>query len=59
MELFIGNKIKTSRKSYGLTQKELADKIGIARAALSSYEKQTSQPDIETLKKLVCFFCFN
>lgn len=56
MEQFIGNKIKVLRKSFGLTQKELADKIGIARATLSGYEKQTSQPDIETLKKLAHFF---
>lgn len=56
MEQLIGDKIKVLRKSFGLTQKELAENVGIARATLSGYEKQTSQPDIETLKKLASFF---
>lgn len=56
MEKAIGHKIKVLRKSLGLTQNELAENIGIARATLSGYENQISQPDIETLKKIAIFF---
>lgn len=56
MDLLIGMKIKTLRKNFGLTQKELAARIGIAQQTLGGYEKSKSQPDIETLKKLASFF---
>ena len=58
MDLIIGNKIKVLRKNLGLTQKELAAQIGIAQQTLGGYEKNKSQPDIETLKRLATFFQF-
>ncbi|MGN0438301.1 MAG: helix-turn-helix domain-containing protein [Lachnospiraceae bacterium] len=56
MDQFIGKKIRDLRKSLGLTQTDLAESIGIARTTLIGYENQTSQPDIETLKRLASFF---
>lgn len=56
MDINVGIKIKELRKSLGLTQKELAKKIGIAQQTLCGYERLSSQPDIETLKKIAIFF---
>lgn len=56
MDLIIGKKIRNLRKAYHLTQKELADNLGIARATLSGYENKVSQPDLETLKKISIYF---
>lgn len=52
----LGGRIAGLRENTRLTQEELADKIGITRAALSHYEKDRREPDYETLKKIADFF---
>lgn len=44
------------RKSSGLTQQELADRLGISRSAIGNYEKGIREPDLETLEKIADFF---
>lgn len=44
------------RKSQGLTQKELADKIGLSASAIGNYEQGTRTPDYETLEIIADFF---
>ena len=50
------NRIKELRKSKGLTQAELAAKLGVTRQAVSLYEKGQRKPKIETWKKLADYF---
>lgn len=50
------NRIKELRQSKGLTQAELATKLGVTRQAVSLYEKGQRKPKIETLKKLADYF---
>lgn len=50
------NRIKELRQSKGLTQAELATKLGVTRQAVSLYEKGQIKPKIETLKKLAYYF---
>ncbi len=40
------------RKNIGLTQKEIADRLGISRQAYANYETGNREPDIEVLKAL-------
>lgn len=40
------------RKENGFTQRELAEKLGITKAAISQYENGTRKPDIVMLKKI-------
>lgn len=54
--LVFGDRITELREEAKLTQEELADKIGITRAALSHYEKNRREPDYETLKKIADYF---
>lgn len=56
MDKHIGLKIRELRKERGLSQQDLADNIGISRSTVSGYEQQTSQPDLETLRKLALLF---
>ncbi len=51
-----GKRIVELRKRQRLTQAELARSIGISRSALSLYEIEKREPDIETLNKLASLF---
>ena len=48
-EKTIGDRIKEERESAGLTQLELANKIGITPQAVSQYERGIKNPKITTI----------
>lgn len=52
----IGNKLKSLRKAFCLTQSELAEKVGIGRVNYTRYEKGQVRPDWETLIKIADFY---
>ena len=52
----MNNRIKELRKSHGLSQNELAEKIGISNQAISHYETEKRHPKIETWQKFADFF---
>ena len=47
-----GEKIKERRWQMGMTQKELADRLGVTGSAISSYENNTRLPSFEILIKM-------
>lgn len=47
----IGNAIKEIRKRKGISQKDLAKKIGMSTNNLCSIEKEKSFPSMENIKK--------
>jgi transcriptional regulator with XRE-family HTH domain len=51
-----GDRIALLREKRGMTQEELSGKLGISRAALSHYETNRREPDIDTLNKIANFF---
>ncbi len=60
---YIGERIKKTRESEGLSQKLLGVKLGLSDKAISSYESGRTTPPIETmfkiakeLKKPISFF---
>ena len=50
------NRIKELRIEAGLTQTELAAKLGFNQTAIGKYERSELEPNIETLKKLSKIF---
>ena len=48
----IGNRISKYRKAKGLTQEELAAKLGVSSQAVSKWENDASCPDIALLAQL-------
>lgn len=48
----IGQKLKTKRTASGLSQEALAEKIGVSRQTISSWENDRSYPDIGSILKL-------
>lgn len=52
----MGTKLRTLRTENNLTQKQVADRIGLAISAVSSYESGTRYPSYEALIKLSRIF---
>ena len=52
----IGNRISKHRKEKGLTQEELAEKLGVSSQAVSKWENDQSCPDISLLPILCSIF---
>jgi transcriptional regulator with XRE-family HTH domain len=52
----LNTNLKTLRLSHKLTQKELSDKIGIARNTLNGYELGIRSPDYPTLITIANYF---
>lgn len=50
------NRIKELRKKVGLSQAQLANKIGISNQIISFYENNKREPKIETWQALANFF---
>ncbi|MCI8546785.1 MAG: helix-turn-helix transcriptional regulator [Clostridia bacterium] len=59
MKVSLGNILKNMRTTNtNLTQKEIGNKLSIADNTISSYERENSQPDFETIVKFaeICDF---
>ena len=56
MEQTLGKRIMEHRKRMGLTQDQLAEKLGITAQAVSKWENDLSCPDIAMLPKLAEIF---
>ena len=52
----VGNFIMEKRKSLGMTQQQLADKLRITKSVVSYYELQERYPSPEVLTKLALIF---
>lgn len=52
----LADKIVRLRRRYGLSQEELANKIGVSRQAVFKWESGVNIPDINKIKKIVKLF---
>lgn len=48
----LGEKIKVLRSDIGLTQEQLANKLGVSRQAITKWESDKGIPDIDNLKAI-------
>ena len=56
MKKTLGEKINNLRKQKGMTQDDLAEKVGVSSQAVSKWEKNLSIPDLPILIELSDFF---
>jgi transcriptional regulator with XRE-family HTH domain len=54
--MLLGQRIKSLRKSHGLTQEALGKKINVTKVSISCYENETRTPSLETLLELCKIF---
>lgn len=52
----IADRIQTLRKARGISQEELADKVGVSRQAVSKWESEQTTPDLEKVILLSEYF---
>ena len=52
----MADRIQYLRKAKGISQEELADKVGVSRQAVSKWESEQSTPDIEKIIIMSEFF---
>lgn len=54
--MILGDKLKTLRTSKKMSQKELAERIGIAKSVISFYESGDRSPSYDVLIKIAHIF---
>ena len=52
MKMSLGNSLFNARKKAGLSQEEVAEKLGVSRQTISKWELDETLPDIQQSKKL-------
>ena len=52
----ISQNLKDLRRLSSLTQEQVAEKVGLTRQAISSYESGRTQPDLAMLEKLAAVY---
>ncbi len=51
--MLLGDRIRSLRKSKGLTQEKLGELINVTKVSVSCYENEKRSPDLETFELLV------
>lgn len=51
-KIMYGKRIRDERQLKGLTQAQLAEKIGITQSTLGKYEREKLQPNIDIIIKI-------
>ena len=57
MDIKIANRLTEVRKNHGMSQGDLADKLGVSRQAVSKWERGESSPDIDKVFALADIYC--
>ncbi len=55
-EIHLGRILLENRRRLGITQDELAEYLGVSKAAVSKWETETTYPDILMLPRLASYF---
>lgn len=56
MKLYIAENLKRLRQGCGLTQEQLAERLGVSFQSVSRWETGLSYPDIEMIPEIAAFF---
>lgn len=59
MKVYCGNNIRRLREGAGLTQRELASKMGVAHTTIASWEKNRTEPKMGAIEQMAAIFGCN
>ncbi len=51
-----GLRLKTLRKKCGLTQQDVADRLGVTRSTVSAYERNDKSPSLDVLERMAILY---
>lgn len=54
--MIFADKLKAKRKEFGMSQEQLAEKIGVSRQAITKWETDGGMPDIENILSIASIF---
>ena len=54
--MFSSGRLKSLRETRGISQKELAESIGVSDVMISMYEQGKKNPSLETISKIAKYF---
>lgn len=52
----LGNSLFNARKKSGLSQEEVAEKLGVSRQTISKWETNETLPDVHQAKRMSSFY---
>jgi transcriptional regulator with XRE-family HTH domain len=52
----LGTRLKKLREEKNVSQKEIADYLGVGRSAVANWEADTAEPNSEKLRKISAYF---
>lgn len=52
MDMIFCNNLKEARKTLGLTQKQIAEKLGVVESCYANWEQGRTEPNISMLRLL-------
>ncbi len=55
-DILFAQRIRELRKSWGLTQQQMADMVGVRKTSISNYESGYATPTISTLRRFMLAF---
>ena len=59
MDKRLCDNLKSLRKQSGMTQKQVAEHLGVVESCYANWEQGRTEPNIETLRKLCDLFVVN
>lgn len=59
MDKRLCDNLKSLRKQSGMTQKQVAEHLGVVESCYANWEQGRTEPNIETLRKLCDLFAVN
>lgn len=59
MDKIFCENLKNARKESGLTQKQVANALGVVESCYANWEQGRTEPNIEMLRKLCAIFDVN
>lgn len=59
MGKYFNENLRLAREQKGMSQKDVAERIGVAKSTYSLYESGNREPNVQTIKKIADVLCIS